>query len=124
MVEEEVVDLVVERGEVAGVVLAGGAVIRAAAVVLTTGTFLRGVIHMGDVRQPAGRAGDAASVRLAQRIEEFGLPLGRLKTGTPPRLDGRTIDWDAVGKQPGDAEPVMFSFLSEASGRAGRSAAA
>jgi len=112
VVEDEVVDLVVERGEVAGVVLAGGIVIHAASVVLTTGTFLRGVIHMGDVRRAAGRAGDEASVRLAQRIEEFGLPLGRLKTGTPPRLDGRTINWDVVGQQPGDVEPVMFSFLS------------
>jgi tRNA uridine 5-carboxymethylaminomethyl modification enzyme len=81
-------------------------------VVLTTGTFLRGVIHMGGESRPAGRIGDAASVRLAERIGELALPLGRLKTGTPPRLEGRSIDWAVVGTQPGDAEPVMFSFLS------------
>ena len=79
---------------------------RGRAVVLTTGTFLRGVIHMGEETRPAGRLGDAASVRLAERIAELGLPLGRLKTGTPPRLDGRSIDWDAVGAsrgmRPGD----------------------
>ena len=81
-------------------------------VVLTTGTFLRGVIHIGEETRPAGRIGDPASVRLAERIGDLGLPLGRLKTGTPPRLDGRTIDWARVGAQPADAEPVLFSFLS------------
>ena len=72
------------------------------------------MIHIGEVRREAGRRDDPASVRLAERIAGLGLPLGRLKTGTPPRLDGRTIDWDAVGSQPGDDEPVMFSFLSGA----------
>ena len=112
LVPGEVVDLIVENGAVAGVVLADGAEVRAPAVVLTTGTFLRGVIHMGHETRPAGRIGDAASVRLALRIEELALPLGRLKTGTPPRLDGRTIDWAAVGTQAGDEDPVMLSFLS------------
>jgi tRNA uridine 5-carboxymethylaminomethyl modification enzyme len=112
VVEDEVVDLVIESGAAAGVVLGNGGVVRARAVVLTTGTFLRGVIHVGEERRPAGRAGDPAAVRLAARIEELALPLGRLKTGTPPRLDGRTIDWARVAWQPGDAQPVLFSFLS------------
>ena len=112
LVPGEVVDLIVENGAVSGVVLADGAEVRAPAVVLTTGTFLRGVIHMGHETRPAGRIGDAASVRLALRVEELALPLGRLKTGTPPRLDGRTIDWAAVGTQAGDEDPVMLSFLS------------
>jgi tRNA uridine 5-carboxymethylaminomethyl modification enzyme len=83
-------------------------------VVLTTGTFLRGVIHIGDVRRAGGRMGERPSVRLAERIDDFGLPLGRLKTGTPPRLDGRTIAWDGLEMQPGDDEPTLFSFLSTA----------
>jgi tRNA uridine 5-carboxymethylaminomethyl modification enzyme len=110
--EGEVVDIVVERGVVAGVALGAGGVLRAPSVVLTTGTFLRGIIHVGEERFPAGRRGDAASVRLAERIRDLGLPLGRLKTGTPPRLDGRSIDWGRVGTQAGDETPVMFSFLS------------
>ncbi len=109
----EVVDLIVEDGAVAGVELADGARISSGAVVLTTGTFLRGVIHIGDERRAGGRMGDAPSVRLAERIDSFGLPLGRLKTGTPPRLDGRTIDWDRLEMQPGDDDPMMFSFLSK-----------
>ena len=112
VVEGEVVDLIVERGVVGGVRLAGGGAVRAGAVVLTTGTFLRGLIHMGEETRPAGRLGDAAATRLAERMDELALPLGRLKTGTPPRLDGRTIDWDAVRRQPGDETPVMLSFLS------------
>ena len=109
----EVVDLVVEGGRVAGVVLGDGRRLSAAAVVLTTGTFLRGVIHIGDRRIGGGRMGEAPSTRLAERIDAFGLPLGRLKTGTPPRLDGRTIDWSKCQRQPGDSAPVMFSFLSD-----------
>ena len=112
VIEDEVVDLIVEGGAVAGVDLASGGTLRAGAVILTTGTFLRGVIHVGDERRPAGRAGDPASIRLAGRIGDLGLPLGRLKTGTPPRLDGRSIDWDRVARQPGDADPVLLSFLS------------
>ncbi|WP_132443961.1 tRNA uridine-5-carboxymethylaminomethyl(34) synthesis enzyme MnmG [Sulfitobacter indolifex] len=112
IVEGEVVDFAMDGDTVAGVVLADRATIRATSVVLTTGTFLRGVIHIGDVSHQGGRMGDKASVRLAERIDSFGLPMGRLKTGTPPRLDGRTINWDILEKQPGDEEPVVFSFLS------------
>ena len=114
IVEGEVVDFAMDGDTVAGVVLADGATLRATSVVLTTGTFLRGVIHIGDVSRQGGRMGDRASVRLAKRIDSFGLPMGRLKTGTPPRLDGRTINWDILEKQPGDEEPVVFSFLSTA----------
>jgi tRNA uridine 5-carboxymethylaminomethyl modification enzyme len=112
VIEGEVTDLVLSGGQVRGVELAGGIVIGALAVVLTTGTFLRGVIHLGEERRPAGRMGDRAAVPLAERIEGLGLPLGRLKTGTPPRLDGRTIAWDRLEMQAADDEPVLFSFLS------------
>ncbi|MBL3607245.1 tRNA uridine-5-carboxymethylaminomethyl(34) synthesis enzyme MnmG [Rhodovulum sulfidophilum] len=112
IVEGEAADFLQRDGRIAGVVLADGSELSAGAVVLTTGTFLRGVIHIGDRQSPGGRIGDRPSVRLAERIDEFGLPLGRLKTGTPPRLDGRTIDWDRLDRQPGDDEPVLFSFLS------------
>lgn len=114
VIEGEVFDLTVRAGRVAGVVLADGQAISGGAVVLTTGTFLRGVIHIGDVSRPGGRMGDKPSVRLAERMDAFGLPLGRLKTGTPPRLNGKTIDWERLEKQPGDDEPVLFSFLSKA----------
>ncbi|ARE40605.1 tRNA uridine 5-carboxymethylaminomethyl modification enzyme GidA [Rhodovulum sp. P5] len=113
IIEGEVADLIEKEQRIAGVVLADGSEIGAHAVVLTTGTFLRGVIHIGERRMDGGRMGDKPSVRLAERIEGFGLPLGRLKTGTPPRLDGRSIDWDRLEKQPGDDEPVLFSFMSE-----------
>ncbi|WP_414898956.1 tRNA uridine-5-carboxymethylaminomethyl(34) synthesis enzyme MnmG [Rhodovulum sp. YEN HP10] len=112
IVEGEAADFLQCDGRIAGVVLADGSEVSAGAVVLTTGTFLRGVIHIGDRQRPGGRIGDRPSVRLAERIDEFGLSLGRLKTGTPPRLDGRTIDWDRLDHQPGDDEPVLFSFLS------------
>ncbi len=113
VVEGEAVDLILDRGRVVGVVLDDGSEIKARNVVLTTGTFLRGIIHIGDVKRPGGRMGDRPSVKLAERIDQFGLPLGRLKTGTPPRLDGRTIKWDLLEKQPGDEDPVLFSFLSK-----------
>ncbi len=113
IVEAEVADLLLDGGGVAGVVLGDGSEIRTRAVVLTTGTFLRGVIHVGDRQVAGGRVGEAPAVQLARRLEALGLPLGRLKTGTPPRLDGRTIDWDALEMQPGDDEPAMFSFLHE-----------
>ena len=112
IVEGEVTDFVVEDGRVCGAILADGTTIRSKTVILTTGTFLRGVIHIGDVSRSGGRMGDKASVDLANRIDSFNLPLGRLKTGTPPRLDGRTIDWTQLEMQPGDDEPVVFSFLS------------
>ena len=110
----EAVDFVMEGPRVAGVVLDDGSEIHAGAVVLTSGTFLRGVIHIGDVARPGGRMGDKPSIKLAERIDSFGLPLGRLKTGTPPRLDGRTINWDGLDMQPGDDEPTLFSFMSTA----------
>lgn len=113
IVEGEAVDFIMRGDSVVGVLLADGTEIAARAVVLTSGTFLRGVIHIGDQAHPGGRMGDRPSVRLAERIDGFGLPLGRLKTGTPPRLDGRSIDWDGLEMQPGDDDPVLFSFLSK-----------
>ena len=112
IIEGEVADLVQESDKISGVVLADGSQISAHAVILTTGTFLRGVIHIGDQKSRGGRIGDKPSDLLAQRLDSFGLPLGRLKTGTPPRLDGRTIKWDQLESQPGDEEPELFSFLS------------
>lgn len=113
IIEGEVVDFVMHGGRVSGVVLHDGSQIHAGAVILTTGTFLRGVIHIGDVAKPGGRLGDKPSVKLASRIDSFELPLGRLKTGTPPRLDGRTINWDGLEMQPGDENPTLFSFMSK-----------
>ena len=101
IIEGEAVDFLMSGNSVTGVVLDDGSEIHAPAVVLTTGTFLRGVIHIGDVSRPGGRMGDKPSVKLAERIDSFDLPLGRLKTGTPPRLDGRTINWDGLDMQPG-----------------------
>lgn len=112
LLEGEVAELIFRDGRVRGVGLADGTEITAGAVVLTTGTFLRGLIHIGDERWAGGRMGDKPSVRLAEQIAALELPLGRLKTGTPPRLDGRTINWDVLDEQPGDSEPEMFSFLS------------
>ncbi|MGI3169776.1 tRNA uridine-5-carboxymethylaminomethyl(34) synthesis enzyme MnmG [Pseudooceanicola sp. C21-150M6] len=112
IVEGEAVDLRMQGDRVAGVVLEDGTVIAARSVVLTTGTFLRGVIHIGDQSRPGGRIGDRPSVKLVERMDSFDLPLGRLKTGTPPRLDGRTINWEILEAQPGDSEPVLFSFMS------------
>ena len=113
VIEGEVSDFIMEGAGVAGVLLADGARLTARSVVLTSGTFLRGVIHIGDVRRPGGRMGDQPSVPLAERLSALELPLGRLKTGTPPRLDGRTIDWSVLEQQPGDDEPVVFSFLNK-----------
>lgn len=113
VIEGEVVDLSLEKGTITGVVLADGSEISAPSVILTTGTFLRGVIHIGDVSKPGGRMGDRPSIKLAERLDGFDLALKRLKTGTPPRLDGRTINWDILESQPGDDEPVMFSFMSK-----------
>lgn len=102
-----------ESGHVAGVILADGATIRAARVVLTTGTFLRGLIHIGEQKIPAGRVGEAPALGLSDTLEACGFALGRLKTGTPPRLDGKTIDWAALEVQPGDDPPVPFSTLTD-----------
>ena len=108
----EVTDLMMKGSDVGGVILADGSEISAVSVVLTTGTFLRGVIHIGDVSRAGGRFGEAPSIKLAERIDEFGLPLGRLKTGTPPRIKASSINWDGLEMQPGDDCPALFSFLS------------
>ena len=113
IIEGEACDFIMAGDHVSGVVLDDGSEVRARAVILTTGTFLRGVIHIGDVSRPGGRMGDKPSVKLAERIDSFDLSLGRLKTGTPPRLDGKTIAWDQLESQPGDDDPVLFSFLSD-----------
>lgn len=112
LVEAEVTDLVVEAGRITGVML-GDTCISAEAVILTAGTFLRGTIHIGDLQIRGGRMGDPASDRLADRIRELDLPRGRLKTGTPPRIDGNTIDFSELDQQPGDEDPVFFSTMTE-----------
>ena len=113
-VEELMIQADTAHSRVTGVVTADGARIAADRVILTTGTFLRGLIHIGEKTVPAGRAGEAPTVGLAATLERIGFALGRLKTGTPPRLDGRTIDWSACQVQPGDDPPTPFSFLTEA----------
>jgi tRNA uridine 5-carboxymethylaminomethyl modification enzyme len=114
IIEGEVSALQMEGDSIRGVVFADGRALDASQVVLTAGTFLNGVIHIGDRRMQGGRMGDSPSHRLAAQLAELALPLGRLKTGTPPRLDGRTIDWAHLESQPGDDIPVMFSFLNRA----------
>ena len=106
------------RPRVRGVVLGDGALVSALQVVLTTGTFLRGLIHIGERQIPAGRVGDAPATGLAETLERLGFRLGRLKTGTPPRLDGCTIDWAGLQVQEGDEPPEPFSFLTDAIARA------
>lgn len=109
-------DLLLEDGDpkrVAGVILGDGRTIRAGAVILTAGTFLRGLIHIGEQKTPAGRDGEAPAIGLADTLQREGLALGRLKTGTPPRLDGRTIDYQGLDVQPGDMPPTPFSFLTD-----------
>lgn len=114
--EAGVEDLVLsaDGGQVTGVILDDGTAIAAGAVVLTTGTFLRGLIHLGNQTFPAGRIGDPRAVGLAYTLRRVGLRTGRLKTGTPPRLDGNTIDWASLQPQPGDEQPEPFSFLTPA----------
>src|SRR5580704_4932089 len=111
--EDAAGDLLLEGGRIAGVVGEAGNTYFAGAVVLTTGTFLGGLIHIGERKIPAGRVGEAPSLPLSRTLRRFGLNMGRLKTGTPPRLDGRTIDWAGLAVQPGDDPPVPFSFLTE-----------
>jgi tRNA uridine 5-carboxymethylaminomethyl modification enzyme len=113
VVEGGVEDLIVENGRVAGVVTRDGQALGAGAVVLTTGTFLNGLIHMGEEKIPAGRAGEAPALKLSDRLYALGLRLGRLKTGTPARLDGKSIDWSGLEMQKADDDPVPFSFLTE-----------
>jgi tRNA uridine 5-carboxymethylaminomethyl modification enzyme len=113
--QQEAADLVVEGARVTGVVTATGIVFAAPAVVLTTGTFLGGRIHVGLEQSAGGRAGDAPSNHLAARLRELPLRVGRLKTGTPPRLDGRSLDWSVMTEQPGDTPVPVFSFLGRVS---------
>src|SRR6476619_4236412 len=109
----KVVDLVVQESRIKGVELEDGRKFLSSAVVVATGTFLNGLIHTGRRTYSAGRAGEPASIELAEALKRIGFPVGRLKTGTPPRLDGRTIDWDAFVAQPGDKHPVAFSFATD-----------
>ena len=113
VLEGAVEDLIVDGSEVCGIVTQDGDHIRAGAVVLTTGTFLNGLIHLGDQTHPAGRVGDAPALKLSERLYGLGLAMGRLKTGTPARLDRRSIDWESLEQQAGDDDPVPFSFLTE-----------
>ncbi len=114
VIEGEVADLHLSpEGRVIGVVLSDDRVIPAGATVLTTGTFLGGLIHLGEKSWPAGRHGEARAQKLADRLRAMDLPMGRLKTGTPPRLDGRTIAWDQLEEQPGDKNPIPFSALTK-----------
>src|ERR1041384_5397995 len=113
VIEGEADDLIVSTGRVTGIRLGEGQEISAGAVVITTGTFLRGLIHLGEKNWPAGRVGEAPAMGLSASFERVGFTLGRLKTGTPPRLDGTTIDWSAVEMQPGDDPPEPFSVMTD-----------
>jgi tRNA uridine 5-carboxymethylaminomethyl modification enzyme len=113
VIEGEADELIVSGGRVTGVRLGDGRTLSAGAVVITTGTFLRGLIHLGERNWPAGRVGEAPAMGLSASFERAGFTLGRLKTGTPPRLDGTTIDWSAVEMQPGDDPPEPFSTMTD-----------
>jgi tRNA uridine 5-carboxymethylaminomethyl modification enzyme len=113
VVEGEADELIVSNGRVTGIRLGDGRELNAGAVVITTGTFLRGLIHLGEKNWPAGRVGEAPAMGLSASFERVGFTLGRLKTGTPPRLDGTTIDWSAVEMQPGDDPPEPFSVMTD-----------
>ncbi|HKP11860.1 MAG TPA: tRNA uridine-5-carboxymethylaminomethyl(34) synthesis enzyme MnmG, partial [Blastocatellia bacterium] len=117
IIEGEAAEIRIRGEQVIGVELAGGAFVEAGSVVLTTGTFLNGLIHCGRKTFQAGRAGDPASIKLAASVRAVGFQMGRLKTGTPPRLDGRTIDYSKFERQPGDERPVPFSFKTDAISR-------
>ena len=112
LVEGAALDVIIENGRIAGVATEDGRELLASAVVLTTGTFLKGVIHVGHERTPAGRWGEAPSIGLSDRLYTLGLSMGRLKTGTPARLSLDSIDWDVLDMQPADDEPVPFSFMT------------
>ncbi len=114
VIEGEADDLIVRSGKAVGIRLADGRELSSGAVVLTTGTFLRGLIHIGETQIPAGRVGEAPALGLSRTLGALGFALGRLKTGTPPRLDGRTIDWSGVEPQPGDDPPEPFSTMTQA----------
>lgn len=112
IIEGDVFDLETDHGRVSAVILGDGRHFSCGAAVLTTGTFLRGLIHIGNRKIPAGRVGEAPSLGLSATLSRLGLSLGRLKTGTPARLDGRTIDWDALDRQSADDDPTLFSFMT------------
>ena len=115
LLADSVEDLLIDEksGRVTGIQTVSGNEITAGAVIITTGTFLRGLIHIGDQKIPAGRVGDKPSIGLAYTFKRLGFPLGRLKTGTPPRLDGRTIGWGGLDAQPADDPPSPFSYLTD-----------
>src|SRR5512139_708115 len=113
VIEAEADDLLIASGRVCGVKFSDGREIATGAVVLTTGTFLRGLIHIGEKQIPAGRVGEAPAIGLSTTLEKAGFALGRLKTGTPPRLDERTIDWQSIEMQPGDDPAEPFSMVTE-----------
>lgn len=113
IIEGEAFDLTMDDGSVTGVLLKDGTVLATSSVVLTTGTFLRGLIHIGDRKIPAGRMNEEPSLGLSKTLEQAGFQLGRLKTGTPARLDGDTINWELVDWQDADAEPIPFSFMTD-----------
>lgn len=113
VIEGDAFDLDLKNEQIAGITMKDGRRLSCRAVVVTTGTFLRGLIHIGNEKIPAGRVGEDPSLGLSATFERFGLELGRLKTGTPARLDGRTIDWSAVGRQAADEDPVPFSFMTD-----------
>lgn len=108
-----VIDFIIDKGHICGVELQDTRRLRAGSVVVATGTFLNGLIHTGKRTYSAGRAGEPASIELAESLKRLGFPVGRLKTGTPPRIDGRTIDWDVFEPQPADEQPVPFSFSTD-----------
>lgn len=114
VIEGEAADLLIKAGRVAGLIAADGRVFACPTLIITAGTFLRGLIHRGATTIPAGRIGETPAVRLGETLEAFGFRMGRLKTGTPPRLDGDTIDWAALERQSADPEPEPFSYLTEA----------
>lgn len=113
VIEDGVEDLIVEGGKLVGATGLTGQHYRAPRIVITTGTFLKGIIHRGEERIPAGRIGEKPALGLSDRLYGLGLQMGRLKTGTPARLDGNTIDWDSLEMQPADAEPVPFSYMTD-----------
>ncbi len=114
VIEGDAFDLQIANGSVSGVIMKDSRILYCGAVVLTTGTFLRGLIHIGDQKVDGGRVGEAPSVGLSRTLLALGLRLGRLKTGTPARLNGRTIDWASVGRQGADPDPIPFSFMTDA----------
>jgi tRNA uridine 5-carboxymethylaminomethyl modification enzyme len=113
VIEGDAFDLDIRDNRVAGVIMKDGRLLASPSVVITTGTFLRGLIHIGNEKTPAGRTGEPPSIGLSATLGRLGLKLGRLKTGTPARLNGRTIDWDSVGRQAADDELVPFSFMTD-----------